>query len=230
MPFTCLDVVKAALGQPEKQSGDELYFRCPIHDDHDPSLMVNERKDVWLCGPCNKGGIPWELAAFLLGFDPSDKSSVMAWLQEHHLVGGNKGQPTSVSEYIYKDSGGQPALKVLRYEPKSFRQQRWDGTEWDWKGPKPKLLYRLPELLAAPGRWVFLCAGEKDADRLRSLSFVATTNPGGEGNWEDSYTETLKGRSVAILVDNDAKGHKHAIKVATALMDSSRVCVVELSG
>ena len=184
-----------------------------------------------MCGPCNRGGTPWELAAFLAGFDPSDKSSVMTWLQEHQLVGGNNGQPTVVSEYIYKDSDGQAALRVLRYEPKDFRQQVWDGSSWNWKGQKPKLLYHRPQLLAEPHRMVLLPQGEKDVDRLDSLGFLATCNPGGSGKWEDSYTETLRGHPVAILPDKDPPGHAHAVRVAQALFKAGcEVRVVELPG
>jgi len=184
MKITCLDVAKAALGEPLKQSGDELHYLCPIHDDHTPSLMVNSKKDVWLCGPCNRGGTPWELAAFLAGFDPSDKSSVMTWLQEHHLMdGNNNGQSTITNEYIYHNPDRSPALKIIRYDPKDFRQQVWDGSSWNWKGQKPKLLYHLPELLAEPHRMVLLPEGEKDVDRLTSLGFLASCNPGGSGLW-----------------------------------------------
>ena len=213
----CLDVARAELGEPVRKSGREFCFQCPNHDDHDPSLMANGKEDVWLCGPCNKGGTPWELAAFLADFDPSDKESVIAWLREHHLLDGNASRSRIVAKYIYHDADNKPALKVLRYEPKAFKQQVWNGRQWDWEGPKPKLLYRLPELLAEPERMVLLPEGEDDADRLASLGFVATCNPGGAGKWDDSYTETLTGRLVAILPDNDSPGRIHAVKVAQAL-------------
>lgn len=229
MAFTCLNVAHEANLGTSKISGHEHSFHCPNHDDEHPSLKVNEKKNVWMCGPCNRGGKPWELAAFLAGFDPSDKSSVMAWLQEHNLVGGNNGQPAVVSEYIYKDGDGQPVLKVIRYQPKAFKQQVWDGTSWNWKGQKPKLLYHLPELLVEPHRMVLLPEGEKDVDRLISLGFLATCNSGGSGKWEDPYTTTLKGHPVAILPDNDPPGHAHAVKVAQALFKAGcEVRVVEL--
>lgn len=91
----------------------------------------------------------------------------------------------------------------------------------DLKGVR-RVLYRLPELLAAleenPKRWVLLPEGEKDADRLRSLEFVATSVAGGSSApWVDDYSETLRGRNVAILVDRDDPGWKRALKVARAL-------------
>ena len=61
MKFTCLDVTKAALGEPQKQSGDELHYRCPIHDDHNPSLAVNGKKDeltIAIKGLTDRSGRP----------------------------------------------------------------------------------------------------------------------------------------------------------------------------
>ena len=129
-------------------------------------------------------------------------------------------------EYTYHDANNQPALKVTRYEPKDFRQQRWDGPGWSWQGEKPKLLYRTPELLAEPKRFVLIAEGEKDVDRLVSLGFLATCNPGGAGKWQPGYTEILKGRLIGILSDNDSAGHKHALKLGRDLLQAG--CIVRI--
>ncbi|MDA2937164.1 phage/plasmid primase, P4 family [Acidobacteria bacterium AH-259-A15] len=229
MRFTCLAVATAVLGQPKKTSGDEHHFLCPRHNDHNPSLKINDRKDVWLCKPCGGEGTPWALGAFLAGLDPSDKENVIAWLQEHNLMDGG-----AIAEYIYRDADNKPALKVLRYEGKGFSQQMWNGHSWDGEAKKPKLLYRLPDLLAKPERLVVLCEGEKDTDRLRSLGFLATTNPCGAeaaGKWQDSYTKVLMGHPVAIFTDNDAPGRSHAVKKAAALLTAGcEVRMVDLPG
>jgi len=232
MSFTCLDVAHSALGEPESIKGDEHFWTCPNHDDKHPSLQVNDKKNKWMCAPCGAQGKAWKLATFLSGYSyDNDQSNLFDWLKQHGLKDESNGQPTIVSEYIYQDADGNDALKILRYDPKGFKQQRWNGTEWDWEGQKPKLLYHLPELLAEPKRLVLLCEGEKDADRLRSLGFLATTNPIGAGKWDSSYTETLKGHPVAILPDNDSPGHTHAAKVALGLFKAGcEVRVVELPG
>lgn len=44
----------------------EMIGLCPIHDDHEPSLVVNRQKNVWNClGACGKGGdvIQWVMHA-----------------------------------------------------------------------------------------------------------------------------------------------------------------------
>ena len=115
-------------------------------------------------------------------------------------------------------------------DPKDFRQRAPNG-DWKVKGI-PQVLYRLPQLLAAPaGALVFVVEGEKDADRLAGLGLVATTNPGGAGKWRDAYAASLAGRRVAILPDNDEPGRKHAEKVRASL-DRAGVdaAVVELEG
>ena len=70
--LTCVDVTRAALGEPLKRIGQELFFRCPNpkHVDHHPSLQINQRKNVWMCGPCAVSGNAWQLAAFIGGINP----------------------------------------------------------------------------------------------------------------------------------------------------------------
>ena len=46
-----------------------------------------------------------------------------------------------------------------------------------------RVLYRLPEVLAAGEVWVV--EGEKDADSLAALGIVATCNAGGAGKWSE---------------------------------------------
>jgi hypothetical protein len=122
----------------------------------------------------------------------------------------------------------------VRYDPKDFAQRRPDGAGgyvWNLKGIE-RVLYRLPELLAANrDELVHVPEGEKDVDRLVRLGLVATTNPEGAGKWRDEYTATLKGLHVAILQDNDEEGHKHAEKVARKLYgEAASVKVVVLPG
>ena len=122
----------------------------------------------------------------------------------------------------------------MRYEPKDFRQRRPDGKGgWVWNVSGVDLvLYRLPELIATHARkWVIVCEGEKDADLLWKLGFVATTNAMGAGKWDANYTEALFGRRVAILPDNDDPGWKHALRVASELHGSAtEVRIIELPG
>jgi putative DNA primase/helicase len=95
-----------------------------------------------------------------------------------------------------------------------------------------RVLYRLPELLAAdPAAVVFVPEGEKDVDAMRALGFVATCNVGGAGKWRTEYSESLAGRHTVILADNDEPGRKHAQHVAKSLAGKAKsIKILELPG
>ena len=73
-----------------------------------------------------------------------------------------------VKAYDYRDADGELLYQVCRLEPKTFRQRRPDGKgDWIWSiGEEKRVPYRLGELLKYPDASVFLCEGEKDADRV----------------------------------------------------------------
>jgi DNA primase catalytic core len=57
-----LERLVEAQGIELQRHGADLRGLCPFHDDHDPSLVITPRKNVWHClGACNKGGsvIDW---------------------------------------------------------------------------------------------------------------------------------------------------------------------------
>ncbi|MCI0458977.1 MAG: hypothetical protein L0Z62_18620 [Gemmataceae bacterium] len=144
-----------------------------------------------------------------------------------------------VVTYDYRDEQGTLLYQVQRFEPgfkgekKTFRQRRPNGKGWVHSlGNVRRVLYRLPELLAAdPSRLVFVCEGEKDVDTLLDLGLVATTNAQGAGKWRPEYSPFLAGRPVVILPDNDRPGREHARQVAEALKNvAASVGILELPG
>jgi hypothetical protein len=60
--------------------------------------------------------------------------------------------------------------------------------------------------------------GEKDVDHLMGLGLVATTSPMGAGKWRDHYSESLRGKAVVLIPDNDQPGRDHMNKVAEGLV------------
>jgi DNA primase len=66
-----LDLAENLAG-PGVRRGREIAFRCPLHDDHDPSLRVDSDKGVWFCDPCLLGGDVVELARLAWGYDQRD--------------------------------------------------------------------------------------------------------------------------------------------------------------
>ena len=122
--------------------------------------------------------------------------------------------------YDYCAADGTLLFQVVRTADKRFTQQRPDGAGGvihNLDGV-PRVLYRLPELLASgPETPIYLVEGEKDVNTLRALGLVATTNPGGAGKWRAEYTPCFAGRQVVIVPDNDRAGWEHALAVAKAL-------------
>jgi hypothetical protein len=144
------------------------------------------------------------------------------------------GKPRVVASYDYKDESGRLLYQVLRYDPQDFRQRRPNGRGgWIWNLHNVRrVLYRLPELQdVVLNRPVFVVEGEKDADNLAALGLLATTNAMGAGKWRPEYSESLRGRHVIILPDNDDSGRQHAQAVAEALSGiASSVAILELPG
>src|SRR5262245_38837396 len=129
--------------------------------------------------------------------------------------------------YSYCDAAGTLLYEVIRYRPKDFAQRRPDGEGgWIWKlDGVQRVLYRLPELLKYPDATVFVCEGEKDADRVASLGLCATTVAGGK--WDGVDVECLRSRDCWVLEDADEPGIEKARKAATALQGVAseiRIC------
>lgn len=127
-----------------------------------------------------------------------------------------QGKIKIIETYDYREADGTLLYQVLRLEPKDFRQRRPDGNgKWIWKLEDRRVLYRLPELLKFPDASVFVCEGEKDADRIAQLGCCATTVAAGK--WTAECVAGLAGRDVVILEDNDEAGRTKALAAAQAL-------------
>src|SRR5262249_37541839 len=94
-----------------------------------------------------------------------------------------------VASYNYKARDGKHLYCVDKYDPKDFRSRPAGGKE--------RVLYRWPELVAAgPDATLFVTEGEKDADRVASIGFVATTVA--HGSWKGVDVSDVEGRDVII--------------------------------
>jgi hypothetical protein len=149
------------------------------------------------------------------------------------VLGRRKG--TLVKAYPYQRGDGTVAYETVRFkDPKGFAQRRPDGAGgyiWNLHGVG-RVLYRLPKLNAADRfEVVWICEGEKDAERLESFGLLATTCAEGAGKWRSEYSEVLRDRTVAILPHNDEPGHKDGQQKAQSLYGkAASVRVVDLPG
>jgi hypothetical protein len=143
----------------------------------------------------------------------------------------------AICAYDYRDEQGSILFQVWRIKKpdgrKTFLQARPVPGGWqDSIAGVRRVVYRLPELLAAdPQLPVLLCEGEKDADRLAALGYVAATAPMGAGKWLPEYSAFFAGRRVCLLLDNDPDGEKHGEMVGSSLTGlAAEVRVLRLPG
>jgi hypothetical protein len=145
-----------------------------------------------------------------------------------HTNGAANSNQKIVATYDYEDADGKLIYQVVRLDPKDFRHRQADGKGgWIYKGTERRVLYRLPDLLKYPDGTVFVCEGEKDADRVAALGYCATTVA--SGKWTRDCVAALRGRDVLILEDNDETGRRKALEAATALSGvAKQIRIVQL--
>lgn len=200
-------VEEALRARGSKRAGNN--WTCPAHDDDSPSLSVGEGEDGKVLLNCF-GGCSVDAIAGALDLSKTD------------LFPEPSASKTIVAEYDYRDEEGVLLYQVVRFEPKDFRQRRPDSAQgwvWSLKGVR-RVLYRLPEVLDAIslGETIYVCEGEKDVEALEKAGVVATTNAGGAGKWDESFTKILANASNIVLVaDNDKPGIEHMRHIAGQL-------------
>jgi putative DNA primase/helicase len=149
-------------------------------------------------------------------------------------------------EFSYVDEAGKLLFQVLRQgdgetkvvsqrRPDARREATGDGGWVSRLGDVRRVLYRLPQVLAA--HTVLIVEGEKAADVLNEClcehgfapAVIATCNPHGAGKWRVEFSEALEGRTVYVFPDNDEPGEKHAAAVARSVHGVALECkIVEL--
>jgi hypothetical protein len=229
-----------------KGLGAERSGPCPRCDGRD-RFAINTNKQKWLCRNCHPkgGGDAISLVMFLdgVGFNAACVQMTGGERVHYDEPAKPKVKPADerqtstaqniVATYDYTASDGTLLYQAVRYDPKDFRQRRPDGNG-GWINNLESLdgkrvLYRWPELEKYPDASVFICEGEKDANRVAAPGHCATTVA--SGKWTDDCISPLKGRHVFIMEDNDKTGREKSQKAATALHGlAASVRVVRLPG
>ena len=94
----------------------------PVHEDDKASLSLTETADGKVLMHC------------FAGCDSKDIVQAIG-LELKDLFpdnGSTNGNSKLVSEYVYRGLDGDPKLKVLRYQPKTFKQQLWSQLFPEW--------------------------------------------------------------------------------------------------
>ena len=208
---------------------------CPAHDDQCKSLSVAMGCSGALLVRCHAPhGCTFDRIKDALQLKSDD------FFPPRINMAGNGRK--FLKSYDYLDENGRRLYQCCRTDPKGFFQRR-PNAAYDPKKKRDEsnpefinnlegvrlVLYRLPDLLKAwkeqPQRATWLVEGERDADTLAGAGLVATCNPMGALKWRPEYSETLRGRNVVIIPDEDpvdaslgwAAGLTHALEVAEQL-------------
>ncbi|TZG25888.1 AAA family ATPase [Sphingomonas montanisoli] len=167
-----------------------------------------------------------------------DAGGALAWMEEQGLKDRDHSPSPAFQAqilpiyYDYRDENGAVISRVKRSPDKRFIQLGPDGNggfhaaKGCMDGVR-RVPYRLPELLASDvSRAVFICEGEKDADRLVGLGLIATCNSEGAGKFRRELVPFFKGRRCVVLEDNDPAGAEHARDVAEKLTGMAAVVTI----
>jgi len=217
-------------------TGWDMMCRCPMSENHQNnddnfSLAVNRRERRVKCTvqACGFAAIFW------------DEKLVHKTKSKGDKILKSRGQH-DIAWVYYDEDGVTPLTRACRvYKQKGVKDPRWQEcyhleTKTWWYGlrlpkePKPDdlkaepggnaklVIYNWKRILDNPSKMVFVLEGEKACDYFwTELGLLATTNPGGAGNWKKGFSKFLKERVVIGIPDNDPAGAVHVIKVGNSL-------------
>jgi len=142
------------------------------------------------------------------------------------------GVPEKV--YPYRNEEGNTFAAIYRFtNPQTGKKEirPYCLKRRDWVRPERPALYELDALAALPVDPVVLVEGEKCADALSKIGFLATTSMGGSSGAARSDWAAMKGRSVIIWPDNDEPGSKYARSAAEMCLKAGadNVSIVPIS-
>ncbi len=201
---------------------------CPAHDDHNASLSVSTGKDGKIIMKCHAG---CDLRDILNALNLTESDLFQEPMQPK-VVQHDKWE--LIARYNYTDENGCFLFQKTRWKTAHGKTFSWSHKDQsgNWKrgrGGHEPVLYNLWEITGADT--VYLVEGEKDVETLKALQLVATSPPdGAASDWQPRYTESLKGKTVYIIQDNDAPGKAFARKAANALYGvAKQVKVIDLT-
>ncbi|NIZ63436.1 hypothetical protein DL239_20950 [Sedimentitalea sp. CY04] len=95
----------------------------------------------------------------------------------------------------------------------------YDVTKDAWKAPQSRPIYHLDRIVQAPSdQPVIWVEGEKCADALTALGYLASTSFGGSKALAKTDLSPIAGRHVIIWPDHDEPGQDYADKLAEQLV------------
>lgn len=131
-----------ARGVKLRKSGDSLIGLCPFHEDSEPSLRIDPKKNIWHCmGACNQGGsvIDWVMKADGVSF----RHAVEILLADCPSMSSSSGEPPKRTtkrklSKVLKEEAGDAELRnqvaeyyheTLKRSPEAIEYLEWRGLQ-----------------------------------------------------------------------------------------------------
>jgi hypothetical protein len=238
-----------------KPDGHGWRTRCPAHNgESSTSLSITQGDDGRVLLKCH-GGCQFSTIVAKLGlkecdlFEPIEPAQTTPRLKPVKEVRSFASANEAAKAYAvthgqwdslwtYRNAAGAPVGLVLRWDTKGggkdIRPAWRIGDRWQLSLPtERRTLYALDHLANDPTGRVFVAEGEKCAEQLAVLGFLATTSPSGSSSAAKADWSPLAGREVVILPDADDSGRKYAEKVLgllLALAPPARAVIAPMPG
>ena len=164
--------------------------KCPAHEDGTASLQIckaGDGKILLKCfANCSTESVVAALSLTMRDLFPDiERKEFKVPTPAAASPATPTEKPTIEKIYTYQNETGAEVYQVVRLKPKSFRQRHQVDGKWVWSmDGVTRVLFNLPKILKAQQVWI--CEGEKDAENLTALGFIATCNVGGAGKWMGS--------------------------------------------
>jgi hypothetical protein len=241
---TRLDAKKTAAGYTAK---------CPAHDDNRASLSIAQGDDGKILFKCH-AGCDFGAITSSLGLDMSDcfapdetrldppprlitrKPPRVYAEREKAVAVCLKNGVTETGRWHYHNEDGQNVGMVVRLQDpdgkKNYRPFSLVEGGWCMAGmPAPRPLYRLYHLIKTDSKILVIVEGEKCADEVVKLGFMATTSAGGANaaghtDWKPASAFD----EVWIIPDNDPPGMAYAEDVERQIKSHDPACLVKVIG
>lgn len=200
-----------------KKTGENQYIACcPAHRDDKPSLSISGSNGKILLH-C-QAGCDTQRIVEAIGIQMKD-----LYIQER-----SGGGWELLRDHLYHDEAGSViAKKELYLKPDGSKTGVWlrlrNGKyEKGLKGLNIPL-YNLPALIDSTGA-VYITEGEKDAETLKRMGFVATSAPNGAGSrWKSNvFNKYFVDKDAVILTDNDEPGRLHGEDIKSSLISVAK--------
>lgn len=196
-----------------KRYVDKAQAICPAHNDRQASLTITKGRKCTLFH-CHSGcSIDDVLSA--AGLEKKDTFYDTEPLKANwraYVEGREKLKIEAV--YNYVSCNGTYAFTKIRLEGKKLLYGILENERFTYglqrNTPRKSLqaIYGNVKALnkaISEDRYIFVVEGEKDTDTLTKQGYVAFTY-GGVNDWQEDFTELVKGANVVILADNDSPG------------------------